>query len=56
MNSKELLKANPKLIRSFPSDPTLEAALKEAASTSGQSISSIIREALRRLFNLQTPR
>ena len=38
---------NPKLIRSFASDPELEDALVKEAGRSGHSMSEIIRAALR---------
>jgi hypothetical protein len=57
MNSEITLtkKTNPKLIRSFASDPVLEAVLKKTSSETGRSISSIVRDALRKLFYLDTP-
>jgi len=38
---------NPKLIRSFASDPELEDALIKESGRSGQSMSEIIRRSLR---------
>ena len=43
---------NPKLIRSFASDPELEARLKADAESSGRSMSAVIRKALRQFFGL----
>lgn len=58
MNSKEHLTEklsnlrNPKLIRSFASDPELEDRLKKESESSGRSMSSVIRKALRNFFGL----
>jgi hypothetical protein len=58
MNSEELLTEkltnlrNPKLIRSFASDPELEDRLKKESEGSGRSMSSVIRAALRKYFGL----
>jgi predicted DNA-binding protein len=43
---------NPKLIRSFASDPELEDRLKKESESSGRSMSSVIRLALRKFFGL----
>ncbi len=43
---------NPKLIRSFASDPELEARLKAESESSGRSMSAVIRTALRKFFGL----
>ncbi len=43
---------NPKLIRSFASDPELEDRLKKESESSGRSMSSVIRQALRKHFGL----
>lgn len=43
---------NPKLIRSFASDPELEDRLKKESESSGRSMSSVIRTALRKYFGL----
>ena len=45
-------KSNPKLIRSFPSDPDLERGLDREKEKTGMSISAIIREALRKFLGL----
>jgi|SanBayMetagenome_1026888.scaffolds.fasta_scaffold12009_4 predicted DNA-binding protein len=58
MNSKEPLTEkinslrNPKLIRSFASDPELEDRLKKESESSGRSMSAVIRKALRNFFGL----
>lgn len=58
MNSKEQLTEklsnlrNPKLIRSFASDPELEDRLKRESESSGRSMSAVIRKALRNFFGL----
>ena len=58
MNSKEQLTEklsnlrNPKLIRSFASDPELEDRLKKESESSGRSMSAVIRKALRQFFGL----
>jgi hypothetical protein len=44
--------ANPKLIRSFPSDPDLERGLAREKDKTGMSVSAIIREALRKFLGL----
>ena len=41
---------NPKLIRSFASDPELEDRLKAESESSGRSMSAVIRTALRKFF------
>lgn len=43
---------NPKLIRSFASDPELEDRLKKESENSGRSMSSVIRLALRKHFGI----
>ena len=43
---------NPKLIRSFASDPELEDRLKKESESSGRSMSAVIRKALRKFFGL----
>jgi hypothetical protein len=43
---------NPKLIRSFASDPELEDRLKTESESSGRSMSAVIRLALRKFFGL----
>jgi hypothetical protein len=43
---------NPKLIRSFASDPELEDRLKAESESSGRSMSAVIRLALRKFFGL----
>jgi hypothetical protein len=43
---------NPKLIRSFASDPELEDRLKAESESSGRSMSAVIRTALRKFFGL----
>jgi predicted DNA-binding protein len=43
---------NPKLIRSFASDPELEDRLKKESESSGRSMSAVIRKALRQFFGL----
>ena len=43
---------NPKLIRSFASDPELEDCLKKESESSGRSMSAVIRKALRNFFGL----
>jgi predicted DNA-binding protein len=43
---------NPKLIRSFASDPELEDRLKKESESSGRSMSAVIRRALRNFFGL----
>lgn len=43
---------NPKLIRSFASDPELEDRLKKESESSGRSMSAVIRLALRKFFGL----
>jgi predicted DNA-binding protein len=43
---------NPKLIRSFASDPELEDRLKQESESSGRSMSAVIRLALRKFFGL----
>lgn len=43
---------NPKLIRSFASDPELEDRLKKESESSGRSMSAVIRKALRNFFGL----
>ncbi len=43
---------NPKLIRSFASDPELEDRLKKESESSGRSMSAVIRTALRKFFGL----
>lgn len=43
---------NPKLIRSFASDPELEDRLKKESESSGRSMSSVIRTALRKFFGI----
>lgn len=43
---------NPKLIRSFASDPELEDRLKRESESSGRSMSSVIRTALRKYFGI----
>jgi hypothetical protein len=43
---------NPKLIRSFASDPELEDRLKKESESSGRSMSSVIRSALRKFFSI----
>jgi predicted DNA-binding protein len=43
---------NPKLIRSFASDPELEVRLKKESESSGRSMSSVIRTALRKYFGI----
>lgn len=58
MNSKEPLTdklsnlRNPKLIRSFASDPELEDRLKAESESSGRSMSAVIRTALRKFFGI----
>lgn len=58
MNSEEHLTEklsnlrNPKLIRSFASDPELEDRLKKESESSGRSMSAVIRKALRQFFGL----
>lgn len=58
MNSEEHLTEklsnlrNPKLIRSFASDPELEERLKRESESSGRSMSAVIRKALRQFFGL----
>lgn len=43
---------NPKLIRSFASDPELEDRLKRESESLGRSMSSVIRSALRKYFGI----
>lgn len=43
---------NPKMIRSFASDPELEDRLKRESESSGRSMSSVIRTALRKFFGI----
>jgi hypothetical protein len=43
---------NPKMIRSFASDPELEDRLKTESESSGRSMSAVIRLALRKFFGL----
>jgi predicted DNA-binding protein len=45
-------KKNPKLIRSFPSSPDLEKGLATMREKTGKSISSIIREAIKKFLGL----
>lgn len=58
MNSEEVLTEklsnlrNPKLIRSFASDPELEDRLKAESESSGRSMSAVIRTALRKFFGI----
>jgi hypothetical protein len=55
-NSKQALMENkhpnPKLIRSFPSEPDLERGLAREREKTGMSVSAIIREALRKFLGL----
>ena len=43
---------NPKMIRSFASDPELEDRLKKESESSGRSMSNVIRTALRKYFGV----
>ena len=43
---------NPKMIRSFASDPELEDRLKRESESSGRSMSNVIRTALRKYFGV----
>jgi len=43
---------NPKMIRSFASDPVLEDRLKAESESTGRSMSNVIRTALRKYFGV----